>query len=314
MKRQRTLADALTCQHQPGIQSCTYMALEGISYCRLHEYQCQFPACMKSRNLVPGSLLCPTHYLGKTCQYANGCKEIIGGNQKYCKQHAGTSIQVKVCQTTGCLAKPEGKRKHCPQHEPLITCTSTNCDKPAYYPHSRCTEHGGGWVSVSPPRAKEKRVYEFLRTSLPNDQIKFNKLAGEYFPDIMFKRKTHVVIVEVDEHQHEEYDREKDEKRTRVILNQTRKPTILLRYNPDAFWVEGVEQTVDEADRLRTLLEQVKRHLAVAPKENLVEYLFYTQKNGQVEFGIDTNNPIRLRLLLDPDGGVHVDLRWKHTS
>ena len=70
-----------------------------------------------------------------------------------------------------------------------------------------------------------------------------------------------VVYVEVDEHQHAEYDQRKDLERTWHLFETCPKPLHLIRLNPDRFIVNGRRHTIYWTQRMELLLQAIKANV-----------------------------------------------------
>jgi hypothetical protein len=85
---------------------------------------------------------------------------------------------------------------------------------------------------------KEKFIVEYLKNLYPHYDWKYNKFVNscaKYRPDLLVDLGTHVVIVEIDEHQHENYMIECENKRIMDILFEFARPLVVFRINPDSY-------------------------------------------------------------------------------
>lgn len=90
--------------------------------------------------------------------------------------------------------------------------------------------------------------------------------CGFYRPDFVFDAGTHVVVVEVDEDQHKAYDPACENKRMMDIFNSFGGvPVVFLRWNPDAFTVDGVTRRVYQKTRHAHLVRQLREALVNPP-------------------------------------------------
>jgi hypothetical protein len=105
------------------------------------------------------------------------------------------------------------------------------------------------------------------------DSLVGGNLCLKYRPDVLYDRKSHALVVEVDEDQHRHYDRGCEQTRMHNIVLSLGYPVIFLRYNPDALARDHGKR----ADREAALVERVRHWLvAECPADPLtVEYLFY---------------------------------------
>ena len=86
-------------------------------------------------------------------------------------------------------------------------------------------------------------------------------VSRKFRPDFFFERNTHVVIVEVDEHQHSSYDASCERVRELHISEAIGRPTYFIRYNPDAYRVNGAAVRVPKNIREQRLIQVMKECL-----------------------------------------------------
>ena len=147
-----------------------------------------------------------------------------GGSRTRCEQHKlDTDVNVvsPQCEFPGCTTQPSfGLEKN----KPLRCCTHAK-EKPEYRDvvHPMC-KSCNLYIIIEPPHlcsycrpdtpkrlhTKEMKVVNFLKESIPKEMI-YNKVVGRetecgrYRPDILYDCGSHLIIVEVDEYQHESY-------------------------------------------------------------------------------------------------------------
>ena len=80
-----------------------------------------------------------------------------------------------------------------------------------------------------------------------------------------------MVIIEVDEHQHALYDRDRERGRQEQLLETISGKVHLIRYNPHGFNVNGQHQRVSQNERHRALLATILEDVS----DTKVTYLFY---------------------------------------
>jgi hypothetical protein len=92
---------------------------------------------------------------------------------------------------------------------------------------------------------KERFIVNYLKKKHPEYSWKYNKFinsCAKYRPDLLLDLGTHIVIIEIDEHQHNtELYKDCDLKRTFDILAELARPLIMLRINPDAYSDNGIK-------------------------------------------------------------------------
>jgi len=111
---------------------------------------------------------------------------------------------------------------------------------------------------------KERFIVDYLKTTWPQYTWKYNKFlnnCAKYRPDLLLDMGTHVVIIEIDEHQHNtKLYKECDLKRTYDILAELARPLIMLRINPD-------EYVSDNGTKYNPIFKKVKRKLVLDEDE-----------------------------------------------
>jgi hypothetical protein len=128
-------------------------------------------------------------------------------------------------------------------------------------------------------------------------------------PDFVFHCGTHVVIVEVDEHQHKSYsncgstreEKIRGENRRMFEIFQSFQslhtdsviPVLFIRYNPDAYTIQGRKGKTSDKQRRETLVRWVQQSLGINPLDSVpdplsVLYLYYDEPVGPVgSTGVD---------------------------
>lgn len=90
-------------------------------------------------------------------------------------------------------------------------------------------------------RTKEKAVSDFIETAFPQHKFVINrKIYGgisKNRPDALLDKDTHILIIEIDENQHENYDCNCEMNRIGQILEDLKyKTTVFIRFNPDKYY------------------------------------------------------------------------------
>ena len=136
-------------------------------------------------------------------------------------------------------------------------------------------------------KTKELAVREFLVTKFPNITLNHDKRVDcfLYRPDFSIDMGTHIIIIEVDENQHETYDSSCENKRLMSIFQSFgARPLVMIRFNPDKFdnvkgcWTKDckIRDTVKWKDRLEQLNEKVSFSMHNVPKKEVsLIHLFY---------------------------------------
>ncbi|CAM9926768.1 unnamed protein product, partial [Phaeothamnion confervicola] len=102
-------------------------------------------------------------------------------------------------------------------------------------------------------------------------------------PDILYDHGTHVVIPEVDEHQHRDRNQLCECTRMTNIVQMLRRPTVFVRYNPDSFKRDGVAIRVSMAKRIEVLIKWLRyfEDQGNVPHTLQVIQLFYNEYDEQ---------------------------------
>ena len=116
-------------------------------------------------------------------------------------------------------------------------------------------------------KTKELHIKEVIEQAFPDlsfihdrsiqsmEMIDQKCVYRKFRPDFFFDLKTHVVIVEVDEHQHSSYDASCERVRELHISEAIGRPTYFIRYNPDAYHVNGAAVRVHKSVREKRLVQ-----------------------------------------------------------
>ena len=95
-------------------------------------------------------------------------------------------------------------------------------------------------------------------------------------PDILYNKRSHVVIVEIDEFQHKCYSNEKELIRMDNICMILCKPVVFIRFNPDSYKINSQKINTTFNDRLTTLVERIRYHLTNIPNNNkIIEKMYF---------------------------------------
>ncbi|KAJ3042194.1 hypothetical protein HK097_002095 [Rhizophlyctis rosea] len=95
-------------------------------------------------------------------------------------------------------------------------------------------------------------------------------------PDFYIDCGTHILIIEVDEHQHSERACECEQTRMVKYSQSNGMRTMFLRWNPDKYKLRKGQQMDTTARRLDVLLEYIKHYQKTTPPDFLnVIYLYF---------------------------------------
>jgi Holliday junction resolvase len=100
----------------------------------------------------------------------------------------------------------------------------------------------------------------------------------KYRPDFWAELPTFVLVIEVDEHQHEQYEPSCELRRlVELLVACMGKPLVVIRYNPDAYMIQGETQRTSTKKRQAALIDRIQKYENnYLDKILTVEYMFYT--------------------------------------
>ena len=141
---------------------------------------------------------------------------------------------------------------------------------------------------------KKKEVFignllkEEIKQDLSHKDEVIDSSCTKVRPDFVYDCGTHIVIIEVDEHQHKSYSNCGTTKEERQLMENKRMfmiyqsfggpNVIFIRYNPDSFRVKDKVVTVNDQKRHECLLLWVKHFIKNKSKFPIeVKYLFYDE-------------------------------------
>ena len=109
-----------------------------------------------------------------------------------------------------------------------------------------------------------------------------NGVVSKYRPDFLYDCDKFVVIVEVDEGQHNtvSYNANCELVRMDGLAQACAVPMVIIRFNPDAFKISGMTERMGKPQRFDLLLQVLKQYLANGSSDFLtVCYIFFDQPN-----------------------------------
>ena len=136
--------------------------------------------------------------------------------------------------------------------------------------------------STRAQKLKEMEILNLLTETYKDKKIVHNKSigfeCGNFRPDFIIDCVSHNLIIEVDEEQHKSYPKDCEETRLHRIA-EALYPCIIIRYNPDAYKVNGITKKTFKKTRHKKLLETINKYIQVNVEDYLFEvvYLFYDE-------------------------------------
>lgn len=140
--------------------------------------------------------------------------------------------------------------------------------------------------SMKRQKTSEMTLLKFLDDNkvehVHNKSIGFE--CGSYRPDFLIDCGTHYIVVENDENQHETYEQECEIVRMINIEQALGLRTIFLRYNPDAYKIDGETTRIYKTTRMPLVLNRVNHYRDYEKCEfqegkTPCEYLYYNDKH-----------------------------------
>jgi very-short-patch-repair endonuclease len=103
-------------------------------------------------------------------------------------------------------------------------------------------------------------------------------VCGNFRPDFLIDCGTHFVVVECDEDQHKQYDRDCENTRMVNIQQSLGLYTVFIRYSPDPYKINNKTVPTTSKYRHKILLETIEKYRNTPLEKTMdVEYLFYDQ-------------------------------------
>ena len=263
---------------------------------------CGKRACFNKRGETKGRF-CSEHkepnmvnVKDKTCEI-DGC-EIqprygwLGKGTNRCTSHRQKGMITspnRICESSCCRQlgtyETNGIR-HCEDHksnksENLGVDTCIMCGLDDILSNGKCTTCDPSIINIR-KHAKENRVKDILTVSgitFIHDKILEGTSCGRERPDFQIDCGSHFLYIEVDEHQHQSYTCECEQKRMINLVEARGIPVRFIRYNPDVYEPIKGQRKVKLEQREKKLMEYVKYGMKRSPQEESVFsnvlYLFY---------------------------------------
>jgi hypothetical protein len=286
---------------------CATHAEEGMINVR--SKQCAHPGCKTRANFaLEGDLpeFCGTHaeegminVNAKQCT-VDGCTTqpsfaFEGDLPEYCGTHAEEGmidVVSKRCAVDGCKTIPSygregGSATHCAPHGRdlgMVDVKSKKCIKCDLFYVNITTSYLCSYCNPNTSKYQKTREMEIKAllesTTDLNNPIHDKPIGGEcgkYRPDFLYDALTHFVVVEVDEDQHRAYDPECEKVRMINILGALKMRCVFVRYNPDAFHIDGKTIRVYEKKRHDLLLKTIRECMKPSFDSDTADviYLYY---------------------------------------
>jgi hypothetical protein len=166
-----------------------------------------------------GSEICEHNIIKFSCKDCHGSRICVHNkNKQYCKECGGS----KLCKSPLCETHIRSKTKY---NGYCLRCCIYMCpDIPVVHNY----------------KTKENEVVSRVKDAFPEFEWKHDKKVEEGCsrrrPDLLCDFGTHIVIIEVDENKHSEYDCSCENKRLMEISRDLgHRPIVFIRFNPDGY-------------------------------------------------------------------------------
>ncbi len=200
-----------------------------------------------------GSSICHHEKQKRNCKECGGsayCKH--GKNKIICKECGGSGIcehgkQKRICKECGgSLICEHGKQKtRCKTCGGSSLCKTELCETRGILKYNGyclpCCIQVCPEIEVSRNyKTKETNVVDRIKETFPNFTWVEDKRVQDGCslrrPDLLLDMGSHIIIVEVDENQHSDYDCSCENKRLMQISQDVgHRPIVFIRFNPDAY-------------------------------------------------------------------------------
>ena len=228
----------------------------------------------------------------------------------YCGKHildGMVNIVSKTCIHEGCKTIPiynkEGKTKalYCKEHkkEGMVNIVSKTCK--SEWCSTRPMEKYDGYcmycyMNLFPDKpvsrnykTKERSVVEFVTTKFPD----FTWVADKHVnggcskrrPDLLLDLGDQIIIVEIDENQHTDYDCSCENKRIMELSQDVgHRPIVFIRFNPDDY-------THENGNKISSCWAQDGNGICVIKKSKKIEWETRLQQlNDQIQYWSNTSH------------------------
>jgi len=244
METQKKTKINLSCEHNKRKERCKECNVS--AFCEHNKLKARCKSC-------DGTCFCEHNKRKEYCKKCSGiCFCEHGIRKSHCKQcdgsafcsHGRQKIQCKQCDGSQiCL---HGKRKsQCKQCGGSSLCKSTWCETSGMKKYNGyclpCCIQVHPEIKVSRNyKTKETEVVERIKETFPNLTWIADKRVqdgcSKRRPDLFLDMGSHIIIVEVDENKHADYDCSCEHKRLMELSQDVgHRSIVFIRFNPDAY-------------------------------------------------------------------------------
>jgi len=231
------------CEHNVNKSTCK--TCKGISICEHNKQRCRCkicnPNCLCEHNILKcGCKICNPSIL---CTHDKRKKQCLICNPNLLCEHSKRKNYCNLCKGNQ-ICQHGKRRERCVQcnGSGICKCCQVNYKNPKYNNHCfRCFMHLFPDQPVSRNyKTKETDVAQFIINQFPNFTWNLDKKVedgcSKRRPDLMCDLGYQVIIVEVDENQHTDYDCSCENKRIMQLSQDVgHRPIVFIRLNPDDY-------------------------------------------------------------------------------
>ena len=249
-KQCKECGGASICEHNRERSSCKECG--GASICEHNKRRSRCKEC-------GGASICEHQRIKSSCKECGGAS-ICEHNKRRsnCKECGGSGICEHQKQRSRCkecggssICEHNRERPRCKECGGSALCKSSWCET---YGNKKYEGYCLGCFVNNPENAgktvvrnyktKELHVVEHIKKVFPNFEWvhdkRINGGCSQRRPDLMLDLLTHVIVIEVDENQHQDYDTMCDNMRTmQLSQDNAHRPTVFIRFNPDGYIKDG---------------------------------------------------------------------------
>ena len=307
-------------------QACDLHVRPGMARLPKKSCNCAFPGCTKQRNYGTdpkkpshcGQHKLPGMMVSKARCTAEGCQKLPSWGfvaPERCARHKMEGMRQfygRLCKSPGCLRSASFGVQHrkpirCLEHkttdmtnviahmQPCVSCglqTRADIVKKGLCYYCR--------PATMPTHSKELVVKKLLQTQLGHIDFVHDRVTEailecacrKYRPDFWAELPTFVLVIEVDEHQHEQYEPSCELRRLVELLAACMgKPLVVIRYNPDGYKIQGETERTSTKKRQAALIDTIRKYEnRILDKILTVEYMFYTDlRQAELETELATH-------------------------
>lgn len=277
-------------KHKPTCKECG-----GSSICEHNKHKSICKKC-------GGSAICEHGIQKSGCKECGGSRICQHGKHKpICKECGGSAIcehnrkraDCKECGGSN-ICKHHKLKKSCKECDGYALCKSSWCHTTGITKYNgyclNCCIHLCPEIEVSRNyKTKENDVVSRIKQHFPNfDWIADKRIqdgCSKRRPDLLLDLGTQIIIVEVDENKHNDYDCSCEHKRLMELSQDVgHRPIIFIRFNPDDY-------TDINGNKIKSCWKQNKLGIMCIAKNKQTEWEErYNILNQQIQYWIDNTN------------------------